>query len=163
MPEDPPPLTVGTPNHYALQTDDVEKTVSFYEKILGFKQTERPFDGRFGGAWLAHPNNEIMVHVIQTDFWQSILHLNPNAKKLQELAPRKALDWKGRPTDMRLAGEDHMSFPVKDFQKATETLKQHGVEFTATKEKQGWFLDPDGRTIEFGEYGPTPPFKTSKM
>merc|ERR1712107_641699 len=149
MSEKAPPLDLGTPNHYALQTGQVEKVVEFYERVLGFKKAERPFDGMFGGAWLRHEKVDIMVHVIHNEFWSKIKERNPTVKRFQDLEPRKPLDWKGRPTDLRLAGEDHISFPIKDFEKTLKTLDKHGITYHADKRgKQGWFQDPDGRTIE---------------
>ena len=62
--------------------------------------------------------------------------------------------------DLRVAGEDHLSFPVPDFEDAIKTLEKHGLKIHADRKgQQGWFADPDGRTIEFGVYGPTPAFK----
>lgn len=169
MPDVPEALEISTPNHMALQTADVMKLVGFYYKVLGFKEVEPPMAliEEFGGRWLAHPNGKLMIHVIKSNLWSQIQAKNPNTKSIKDLEGRDkfaASKYGGRPMDLRVAGEDHLSFPVPDFEKAIEILGKHNIPIHADRRgKQGWFADPDGRTIEFGEYGPTPPFKKSYL
>jgi catechol 2,3-dioxygenase-like lactoylglutathione lyase family enzyme len=50
--------------HVLVKTNDLQKTLVFYKKILGLREAQRPPFG-FPGAWLGcpTPNGELVIHV----------------------------------------------------------------------------------------------------
>ena len=70
------------------------------------------------------------------------------------------------PNDLRRAFEDHISFGVSDMAATMAALDSHGIEYglnNKRKPTQLFLADPDGRTIELGVYGPTPPLRKAAL
>ena len=55
-------MTVQAMNHFTILTDDVTRTIAFYDDLLGLKAGPRP-DFAFPGAWL-YAKGEPILHVI---------------------------------------------------------------------------------------------------
>jgi catechol 2,3-dioxygenase-like lactoylglutathione lyase family enzyme len=45
------PLCLSSVNHISRNCVDLEKSVEFYENVLGFKPIKRPGSFGFAGAW----------------------------------------------------------------------------------------------------------------
>lgn len=122
-------------NHIALMTKRVEESIAFYERVLGFRQVQRPnFD--FRGAWLYKDN--VCIHLLD----------NPKAGDPAEIIPTR---------------EQHHALHTDDIRAVEEGLIAHGVPYRRnwmanTDLEQLFFQDPDGNVWEIGMYRPLPPF-----
>ena len=155
-------------NHVSCQTDDVEGLAQWYERVLGFQEIERPFDGNFGGKWLS--GGGLMLHIIEGGAWSQLLEKFPALAKVAPAEQRPTKLYSERfgveiPNDLRRAFEDHISFGVRDMAATLAVLDAHGIEYGQNNRRnptQIFLSDPDGRTIELGVYGPTPALKSAK-
>ena len=55
-------MTVQAMNHFTILTDDVDRTIAFYDDVLGLAAGPRP-NFAFPGAWL-YANEAPILHVI---------------------------------------------------------------------------------------------------
>ncbi len=113
--------------HLAYATTDMEKTLSFYTKLLGFRHFHSiPRDGK---PWI-----EYLV--------------TPDGRFVELFYPEQ----KGTPE----LGKSymHLCLEVEDLAAAVEELRAQGVEITSEMRtgkdgtSQAWIKDPDGRAIE---------------
>ena len=123
------PLAIQSLNHVSVQTKRLDESRKFYIDVLGAKVISRP-NFSFGGAWLYVGG--IQVHLIEQG--------SPSG--------RGEIDTRG----------NHVSFAVADVDAAEEGLKQKGISYKRKLiEDRGiqqiFFQDPDGHTIEVGQYG----------
>ena len=122
-------LPLGGLHHLSRQVSDVERSRAFYRDVLGFAEIQRP-DLKFNGAWLE--NYGIQVHLIgDQDF-------NPEDKEISSRA-------------------NHTAFHSADLDRTEQLLREHGVQVrvniqSGTGNKQLFFHDPDGHTIEIATY-----------
>ncbi|KAI5060556.1 hypothetical protein GOP47_0024976 [Adiantum capillus-veneris] len=131
--ETPPPLPISSVNHISLLCASAEKSVEFYERVLGFVPIKRPGSFNFDGAWLF--NYGFGIHLIES----------PQAAA--QLPKKDDID----PQDY------HMSFQtacqdVDDIEECLEKLgvrhKRVQVEESGILVDQIFFHDPDGFMIE---------------
>lgn len=120
-------MRIGELDHYNIITADLERSVAFYEQVLGFRNGERP-DFGIPGAWL-YSGARAVVHLISVD----------------------RNDKSGAGTI------DHVAFRADDFDAARKTLKEKGVEFSEVNIpdfdlRQIFLHDPDGVKIELNFY-----------
>ncbi|KAJ4717420.1 Metallothiol transferase fosB [Melia azedarach] len=115
-------------NHVSFICKSAEKSVKFYEEVLGFVVIKRPSSFNFQGAWLF--NHGVGIHLLETD----------------KLAGKKG---KINPKD------NHISFQCSDMELVIKKLEEMKIEFvTAIVEEGGitvdqlFFHDPDGYMIE---------------
>ncbi|KAL0559362.1 hypothetical protein IC582_003971 [Cucumis melo] len=59
------PLLLKSMNHISIVCNSVEKSLEFYQKILGFYPVKRPASFTFHGAWLY--NYGMGIHLLQSD------------------------------------------------------------------------------------------------
>jgi catechol 2,3-dioxygenase-like lactoylglutathione lyase family enzyme len=116
-------MTVQAMNHFTILTDDVERTIGFYDDMLGLKAGPRP-NFTFPGAWL-YAGGEPILHVI---------------------GGREK-------SDLRAGVIDHMAFSGKDLAALLAKLEQRGIEHTCRRQVgsgtwQVFLFDPNGAKVE---------------
>ena len=118
-------MAVAGMNHFTILTDDLEKTLAFYDEHLGLKPGARP-PFTFPGAWLyAAGGNEPILHVVA-----------------------------GIDKHRLVKGViDHMAFTGRDLPATAGKLKQHGIAYELRKLPaygtwQLFFHDPNGAKVE---------------
>ncbi len=127
----PSPIITGRFNHAALNTSDVRRSVTFYEKVLGFYEVPRP-SFSFAGSWLYCDGLGMMLHLIHDE----------------RFVPQRS------PLGTRTG---HLAFRVSDYERATRQLAEHGLEVELRVlpdhgYRQAFFYDPDFNLIELGEW-----------
>ncbi|GMI81215.1 glyoxylase I 7 [Hibiscus trionum] len=126
------PLQLKCLNHVSLLCRSVEKSVDFYQNILGFSPIKRPGSLDFSGAWLF--NYDISIHLLRSE--------NPESMpKIGRINPK----------------DNHMSFQCQCDSMATleNKLKELNIEYMKGGVEEGgirvdqlFFHDPDGNMIE---------------
>ena len=116
-------MTVSAMNHFTILTDDVERTVEFYSRLLGLTNGPRPNLG-FPGAWLYAGENAIL-HVV-------------GGKSREQLRPGVI---------------DHMAFTAHGLAETLATLVAYNIEHTCrqqigTRTWQVFLFDPNGARVE---------------
>lgn len=114
-------------NHVALQVSDVEKSVDFYENILGFKKLDTRPNFDFKGAWFDLGLN-------------TALHL------------LEGLDYEVK----SFSRGTHFAVEVKSILDTENALKLKKIAYRGPKTRpdgawQIFISDPDGHCIEFTE------------
>ncbi|PIA42492.1 hypothetical protein AQUCO_02000146v1 [Aquilegia coerulea] len=117
-------------NHISLVCKSVEKSLDFYQHVLGFIPIRRPGSFDFDGAWLF--NYGIGIHLLQSE--------DPdNMSKKTEINPK----------------DNHISFQCESMGAVEKKLKEMGIEHIARTVEEGgisvdqlFFHDPDGFMIE---------------
>lgn len=120
-------MPIGELDHYNIITADLDRSVSFYEQVLGLRNGKRP-DFGIPGAWL-YSGARAVVHLIGVD----------------------KNDKSGAGTI------DHVAFRAEDFETTRQTLTAKGVEFSEVNIpdfdlRQIFVHDPDGVKIELNFY-----------
>ncbi|CAN8247276.1 unnamed protein product [Cochlearia groenlandica] len=129
--ESKPPLMAL--NHVSRLCRDVQKSLEFYTKVLGFVETERPNSFDFDGAWLF--NYGVGIHLVQNKGDEDKVPSNTN-----HLDPM----------------DNHISFQCEDMEALEKKLKEVDVKYikrTVGDEEDGaidqlFFNDPDGFMVE---------------
>jgi catechol 2,3-dioxygenase-like lactoylglutathione lyase family enzyme len=109
--------------HFTILTEDLDRTVAFYQDLLGLEVGPRPpFD--FPGAWL-YCGGRAVLHVVAG----------------------RALP------ATRTGVIDHMAFAAKDLAQTVERLKAREVAYDLRRLAGGglwqmFFLDPNGARVE---------------
>ncbi|XVF82846.1 hypothetical protein PTKIN_Ptkin16aG0083200 [Pterospermum kingtungense] len=124
------PLQLKCLNHVSLVCRSIEKSLDFYQHVLGFFPIKRPGSFDFSGAWLF--NYGVGIHLIQSE--------NPdNMPKIGRINPK----------------DNHISFQCECMatveKKLNEMKIEHvkgGVEDGGIRVDQLFFHDPDGTMIE---------------
>ncbi len=116
-------MPVTTMNHFTILTDDVPRTVSFYDDLLGLEDGLRPPFG-FPGAWL-YAGGVPILHVI---------------------------GGKTR-ADLRAGVIDHMAFSADGLAATVTKLKARGIDYDLRRlvgrgQWQLFFFDPNGARVE---------------
>lgn len=116
-------MTVQAMNHFTILTDDVARTVSFYDDVLGLKAGPRP-DFAFPGAWL-YAKDEPILHVIGG-------------------RPK---------SELHAGVIDHMAFSGRDLAQLLGKLEARKIEHTCRRQVgsgvwQVFFFDPNGARVE---------------
>jgi catechol 2,3-dioxygenase-like lactoylglutathione lyase family enzyme len=127
-------LKIGNIDHVALNCSDIQKSLDFYGRILGFKQLQTVDCGDFDITYFALPQGgrlELFDYRGQ----------NQNPARLESDG-----------------GLRHLAFQVEDVAAHEALLKAAGVEITLStcdlpnlEARVLLFLDPNGVTIEFCE------------
>ncbi|ONK81018.1 uncharacterized protein A4U43_C01F24350 [Asparagus officinalis] len=123
-------LPLSSLNHISLVCRSVEKSLDFYQSVLGFVPVRRPRSFGFNGAWLF--NYGIGIHLLQSEDPDSI-------KKKANINPR----------------DNHISFQCESMALVEKKLKEIGIDYIqrrvvedGTHVDQLFFHDPDSFMIE---------------
>jgi catechol 2,3-dioxygenase len=116
--------------HVLLRVLDLERSKTFYSKVLGFQVLEE--DPEHGGTFMALPGQSHAIDLFAVK--------DPEAARAQTPGVR---------------GLGHIAFRVESeaaLKDAWVSLREHGVEVTRAidhvSQKSVYFLDPDGNTLE---------------
>jgi glyoxylase I family protein len=112
-------------HHVSFSIADLERSLRFYEGVLGLEQIERP-NFPFAGAWLRVGDAE--------------LHL---------IVPPAGVDVGGQPPSLNPLAR-HAAFAIDDYASVLAALKSAGLAVLETNPELGqmWVRDPDGNIIE---------------
>ncbi|XAR53270.1 hypothetical protein NMG60_11021751 [Bertholletia excelsa] len=124
------PLNLKSLNHISIVCRSVEKSLDFYQTVLGFFPVRRPNSFDFDGAWLF--NYGIGIHLLQSE--------DPdNMPKINEINPK----------------DNHISFQCESMVTVEKKLKEMEIEYLKSRVEEGgiyvdqlFFHDPDGLMIE---------------
>ena len=121
-------------NHFTVLTDDVERTVAFYDQAMGLKPGPRP-DLGFPGAWL-YAGGAAVLHVI-------------GGRPKEQLRPGVL---------------DHMAFSAKGLGETLARLERLGIHYAHRRQAgagtwQVFFFDPNGARVEL-DFDPAEPDPT---
>jgi catechol 2,3-dioxygenase-like lactoylglutathione lyase family enzyme len=118
-------MSVSAMNHFTILTDDLDATLSFYDRFLGLQPGRRP-PFTFPGAWLyAQGGNDPILHVVA-----------------------------GKPRTSLVKGViDHMAFTAQNLRAVVEKLQANDVPYELRRlpEFGTWqlfFHDPNGAKVE---------------
>jgi glyoxylase I family protein len=112
-------------HHVSLSITDLQRSLAFYEGVLGLEQIPRP-NFPFAGAWLRVGDAELhlIVPPVGLDVGTAAPTLNPVAR--------------------------HSAFAIDDYASVLASLRTAGLEVLETSPAAGqmWVRDPDGNIIE---------------
>ncbi|RVW47455.1 hypothetical protein CK203_086479 [Vitis vinifera] len=125
------PLLLKSVNHISLVCRSVEKSLDFYQNVLGFFSIRRPGSFDFEGAWLY--NYGMGIHLLQSEDPDNMpkisLQINPK--------------------------DNHISFQCESMATVEKKLKEMKIEYVQSRVEEGgicvdqlFFHDPDGSMIE---------------
>ncbi|XAR53271.1 hypothetical protein NMG60_11021752 [Bertholletia excelsa] len=124
------PLHLKSLNHISIVCRSVEKSLDFYQIVLGFFPVRRPNSFDFDGAWLF--NYGIGIHLLQSEDPE-------NMPKINEINPKG----------------NHISFQCESMVTVEKKLKEMHIEYLKSRVEEGgiyvdqlFFHDPDGLMIE---------------
>ena len=116
-------MTISGMNHFTVLTDDVERTVAFYESTIGLRSGARP-DLGFPGAWL-YAGDQAVLHIV-------------GGRAREQLKPGVI---------------DHMAFSATGLVETLARLDRLGVHYAHRRQVgpgtwQVFFFDPNGARVE---------------
>jgi lactoylglutathione lyase len=126
--------------HIALVVDDMEKSLDFYCRVLGFKKAFELPEPKTGAPWIVY------LHLNKMQFVE--LFYNPRADN-----PSKPFQ----------RGFSHFCLQVDDLQNTADQIKKTGYKLDSEPAKgidnnwQAWIIDPDGVRIELMQISPDSP------
>lgn len=126
----PAPLPLDSINHLAREVSDVERSIAFYQDVMGFRAIRRP-SFNFRGAWLF--GFGVQIHIIEGAPPNSGAAVSPRA--------------------------DHVAFHTTDIDGVEARLREHKINYLRNIQGptgliQIFFHDPDGNHIEVASYPP---------
>jgi len=116
--------------HTSFLVQDLEKSIGFYQDILGLKQDLSRPEMRFSGAWFNVDESGQQIHLLVLP--------NPDSSD-------------NRP---KHGGQDrHVAFAVQRLDELKQILDSHFISYTLSKSgrKALFCRDPDGNALEFIE------------
>lgn len=123
-------LSLTSLNHISLVCKSLERSLDFYQNVLGFVQIHRPGSFDFDGAWLF--NFGIGIHLLQSDDPKSM-------KTKSEINPK----------------DNHISFQCESMTAVEKKLKEMDINYIQRRVEEGgifvdqlFFHDPDGFMVE---------------
>ena len=127
-------------NHFAVSVSDLERSIEWYSRVLGFKLLCRNM--------IEHINTPV-AHLDAPDSGFVLeLYSPPGCKPVPE--DRKTPD-----EDMKTNGNKHFSLTIADHEKTLDELDEMGIPVVFTAPCWGTFGifigDPDGNIIELFE------------
>ncbi|KAK9160607.1 hypothetical protein Syun_006948 [Stephania yunnanensis] len=124
------PLNLSSLNHISLVCRSVEKSLAFYQDVLGFFPIRRPGSFDFNGAWLF--GYGLGIHLLQSEDPE-------NMAEKTEINPK----------------DNHISFQCESMAAVEKKLKELDLNYIARTVEEGgiyvdqlFFHDPDGFMIE---------------
>jgi catechol 2,3-dioxygenase-like lactoylglutathione lyase family enzyme len=123
--------SIGIVDHFAINTRLLDKTVQFYETVLGLENGPRP-NFSFPGAWL-YSEGRAIVHLVDV-----------SAEKSEQTIGTGALH--------------HVAFASRGFDVMRDRLLRHGISFDAREKtadgvKRIFVTDPNGVMLELNYPG----------
>jgi len=118
--------------HIAITVKDMEKSLDFYTRVLGFKKAFSIPEPKTGEPWIEY------------------LYMGNGQFAELFYGGTKDNPWSGE-----LRGFNHICLQVDDIHSVVERVKKEGVEITDELKQgvdynwQAWIKDPDGIRIEF--------------
>jgi catechol 2,3-dioxygenase-like lactoylglutathione lyase family enzyme len=124
-------MVVTGMNHFTVLTDDVDRTVDFYDQAMGLKPGARP-DLGFPGAWL-YAGGSPVLHII-------------GGRPKEQLRPGVL---------------DHMAFSAQGIGETLARLERLGIHYAHRRQAgagtwQVFFFDPNGARVEL-DFDPAEP------
>jgi len=124
----PEPLLLDSVNHLAREVTDVDRSVAFYQNVMGFRVIKRP-SFNFRGAWLYGCG--VQLHIIEGG------------------PPERGVAVSAR--------ADHVAFHTSDIDAVEAGLREHRINYLRNVQGptgmiQLFFHDPDGNHIEIAHY-----------
>ncbi|XP_039126314.1 uncharacterized protein LOC120262287 [Dioscorea cayenensis subsp. rotundata] len=123
-------LPLTSLNHISIVCASVQRSVDFYQNVLGFFPVRRPGSFDFDGAWLF--NYGIGIHLLQAEDPQ-------HQPKKTVINPR----------------DEHISFQCESMTAVEKKLKEMEIDYVERQVEEGginvdqlFFHDPDGFMIE---------------
>ncbi|KAJ0987911.1 hypothetical protein J5N97_006267 [Dioscorea zingiberensis] len=123
-------LSLTSLNHISLVCRSVERSLDFYQNVLGFFPIRRPGSFDFDGAWLF--NYGIGIHLLQSEDPE-------NMAKKTEINPK----------------DNHISFQCESMTAVEKKLTEMQITYIQRRVEEGgifvdqlFFHDPDGFMIE---------------
>ncbi|KAB2627472.1 hypothetical protein D8674_021090 [Pyrus ussuriensis x Pyrus communis] len=120
-------------NHMSRLCRNVEESVDFYTKVLGFVKIERPPAFDFDGAWLF--NYGVGIHLVQSEDEERLPHNPDHLDAIDELNYLQC-------EDIEAVERKLKELDIKYIKKAEEDDENE------TKIDQLFFNDPDGFMVE---------------
>ncbi|XP_016174116.1 uncharacterized protein LOC107616684 [Arachis ipaensis] len=124
------PLQLKSVNHISLICSSLEKSMNFYQNLLGFFPIRRPGSFKFDGAWLC--GYGIGIHLLQAENPEKVVKKN-------EINPK----------------DNHISFQCESMGAVEKKLKEMEIDYVRAKVEEGgiqvdqlFFHDPDAFMIE---------------
>ena len=117
-------FTISKILHASFLVEDTERSLKFYNGLLGLEVDSSRPDLGYPGAWLKV--GEQQIHLIQLP--------SPDSKQRPEHG-----------------GHDcHLAMQVESFEALREVIEQAGVSFTTSKSRSNviFIRDPDGNALE---------------
>ncbi|KAH7855300.1 hypothetical protein Vadar_023439 [Vaccinium darrowii] len=125
------PLNLKSLNHISVLCRSVEKSLDFYQNVLGFSPIRRPHSFDFDGAWLF--GYGIGIHLLQSEDSDNML------KIVKQINPK----------------DNHISFQSESIGAVEKKLKEMEIEYLKSRVEEGgifvdqlFFHDPNGSMIE---------------
>jgi len=124
------PLHLKSLNHISVVCRSVEKSLEFYQNVLGFFPIRRPNSFAFDGAWLF--SFGIGIHLLQSEDPE-------NMSKITKINPK----------------DNHISFQCESMGLVEKKLNEMEIKHVRQRVEEGgiyvdqlFFHDPDGLMIE---------------
>ncbi|KAL8152547.1 hypothetical protein V2J09_010307 [Rumex salicifolius] len=139
------PLRLTSMNHISIVCRSLQKSLHFYQNVLGFLQIKRPASFGFDGAWY------VTLYTFKTCiFTLQLFNYGFGIHLLQSEDPENM------PPLHRINPKDnHISFQCESMGNVEDMLEKMKVEFVKSRVMEGgirvdqiFFHDPDGMMIE---------------
>ncbi|KAJ9140957.1 hypothetical protein P3X46_031546 [Hevea brasiliensis] len=124
------PLRIKSLNHISFVCRSLQKSLDFYQNVLGFFPIRRPHSFDFDGSWLF--NYGVGIHLLQSDDPEDM-------PKIGQINPK----------------DNHISFQCEIMAAVEKKLTEMKIEYVKSRvEEDGiyvdqlFFHDPDGLMIE---------------
>jgi lactoylglutathione lyase len=126
--------------HLALTVKDMERSLDFYTRVLGFKKAFEMPDRTTGAPWIVY------LHINGDQFLELFYHGE-----------------KDTPWDASLRGFNHICLKIDDLKSMVKQIENAGWKIDkelkqgGDKNLQAWITDPDGVRVELMQISPESP------
>ena len=147
--------------HVALRVTNLERSVTFYRDVMGFKPVgRRPIAGGKIDQVVFRVGEDVLVLFYSPDFEKAGEDLRRDTRQISDyLQGQGAPKWRG--------GMDHIAFslPDEEYRAVLERVRRHGVHIHRGEEKNlgafgvgyaTYFYDPDNIEVEIKRYDEPP-------
>ena len=148
--------------HVALRVTDLERSVTFYRDVMGFKPVgRRPIAGGKIDQVVFRVGEDVLVLFYSPDFEKAGEDLRHDSRQISDFLSGQAggRKWRG--------GMDHIAFCMDEaeYNAVIERVKKHGVHIHRGEEKNlgafgvgyaTYFYDPDNIEVEIKRYDDPP-------